>query len=107
MLKKFVSVPHPHPPSCVMFWDIRVPRVGTHSMGEKKQKAEEKPLNNPHGAVNMFKHLDLAWKPLMKVPARVPARVPACVPARVALMLFLCTDSRFKRGPTEINQRLC
>ncbi|XP_031430157.1 dynein axonemal intermediate chain 3 isoform X2 [Clupea harengus] len=55
------------PDCCVMFWDIRVPRVGTHSMGEKKQKAEEKPLNNPHGAVNMFKHLDLAWKPLMKV----------------------------------------
>ncbi|KAL2089545.1 hypothetical protein ACEWY4_014233 [Coilia grayii] len=56
-------------PDCsVMIWDIRVPRVATHSLGEeRKQKMEDRPLNNPHCAANPFKHLDLSWKPLMKV----------------------------------------
>ncbi|KAG5275640.1 hypothetical protein AALO_G00122930 [Alosa alosa] len=55
------------PDCCVMFWDIRVPWTGGQPLEEKKQKTDERPLDNPHGVPNMFKHLDLSWKPLMKV----------------------------------------
>ncbi|XP_015210607.2 dynein axonemal intermediate chain 3 isoform X2 [Lepisosteus oculatus] len=55
-------------PDCsVLFWDIRPPRVAAHSMTDRKQKPEERPLDNPHGVPSTFKHLDLTWKPLIKV----------------------------------------
>ncbi|KAL1022761.1 hypothetical protein UPYG_G00031960 [Umbra pygmaea] len=56
------------PDCCVMFWDIRAPRVAAQTLADQKmQKVEEKPLENPHGAPNTFKHLKLTWKPLAKV----------------------------------------
>lgn len=55
------------PTSCVMFWDIRAPRVLQTMADQRKQKVEEKPLENPHGVPNTFKHLDLTWKPLIRV----------------------------------------
>ncbi|KAJ8376399.1 hypothetical protein SKAU_G00069790 [Synaphobranchus kaupii] len=55
------------PDCCVMFWDIRAQRVATQSVTDKKQKGEEMALENPHGVPNTFKHLDLSWKPLIRV----------------------------------------
>ncbi|CAB1323949.1 unnamed protein product [Coregonus sp. 'balchen'] len=55
------------PDCCVMFWDIRAPRVLQTMVNQRKQKVEEKPLENPHGVPNTFKHLDLTWKPLVRV----------------------------------------
>uniref|UniRef100_A0A8C9U214 Dynein axonemal intermediate chain 3 n=1 Tax=Scleropages formosus TaxID=113540 RepID=A0A8C9U214_SCLFO len=55
------------PDCCVMFWDIRAPRPAAHSQAERKQKMEEKQLENPRGIPNTFKYLDLSWKPLIKV----------------------------------------
>ncbi|XP_029489077.1 dynein axonemal intermediate chain 3 isoform X1 [Oncorhynchus nerka] len=55
------------PDCCVMFWDIRAPRVLQTMADQRKQKVEEKPLENPHGVPNTFKHLDLTWKPLIRV----------------------------------------
>ncbi|XP_063056855.1 dynein axonemal intermediate chain 3 isoform X2 [Engraulis encrasicolus] len=54
-------------PDCsVLVWDIRLAKFGSHE-DERKHKAEEKVHYNPNGASNPFKHLDLCWKPLMKV----------------------------------------
>nr|XP_014342639.1 PREDICTED: WD repeat-containing protein 63 isoform X2 [Latimeria chalumnae] len=54
-------------PDCsVLFWDIRQPKIIPISMQDKK-KHEEKQLDNPHGVPNTFKHLDLTWKPFIKV----------------------------------------
>ncbi|XP_022533007.2 dynein axonemal intermediate chain 3 isoform X1 [Astyanax mexicanus] len=55
------------PDCCVMFWDLRAPRVVSQSQIDRKQKTEEKILDNPHGVPNTFKHLDLTWKPLIRV----------------------------------------
>ncbi|XP_036448271.1 dynein intermediate chain 3, axonemal isoform X2 [Colossoma macropomum] len=55
------------PDSCLMFWDLRTPRVVAQSLTDRKQKTEEKVLENPHGVPNTFKHLDLTWKPLIRV----------------------------------------
>ncbi|KAI2649391.1 Dynein axonemal intermediate chain 3 [Labeo rohita] len=55
------------PDCCVLFWDLRPPRVVSHSLTEVKQKSEEKPLENPHGVPNTFKHLNLTWKPFIRV----------------------------------------
>uniref|UniRef100_A0A8C8GX38 WD repeat domain 63 n=1 Tax=Oncorhynchus tshawytscha TaxID=74940 RepID=A0A8C8GX38_ONCTS len=55
------------PDCCVMFWDIRAPRVLQTMADQRKQKVEEKPLENPHGVPNTFKHLDLTWKPLIRL----------------------------------------
>ncbi|XP_046905383.1 dynein axonemal intermediate chain 3 [Hypomesus transpacificus] len=55
------------PDCCVMFWDIRTPRMAAQPMTDRRHKAEEKPLENPHGVPNTFKHLDLTWKPLVRV----------------------------------------
>ncbi|XP_047663047.1 dynein axonemal intermediate chain 3 isoform X2 [Tachysurus fulvidraco] len=53
------------PDGCVMFWDLRAPRVAAPSLTE--HKAEEKPLENVHGVPNTFEHLNLSWKPLFRV----------------------------------------
>lgn len=55
-----------HSLSSVLVWDIRLAKFGSHE-DERKHKAEEKVHYNPNGASNPFKHLDLCWKPLMKV----------------------------------------
>ncbi|XP_016112397.1 dynein axonemal intermediate chain 3 [Sinocyclocheilus grahami] len=55
------------PDCCVLFWDLRPPRVVSQSLTDVKQKSEEKPLENPHGIPNTFKHLNLAWKPFIRV----------------------------------------
>lgn len=55
------------PDCCVLFWDLRAPRVMVHSLTDIKQKQEEKPLENPHGVPNTFTHLNLTWKPFIRV----------------------------------------
>ncbi|XDV46667.1 hypothetical protein PO909_014511 [Leuciscus waleckii] len=55
------------PDCCVLFWDLRPPRVVSQSLTDVKQKSEEKPPENPHGVPNTFKHLNLTWKPLIRV----------------------------------------
>ncbi|XP_056305532.1 dynein axonemal intermediate chain 3 [Danio aesculapii] len=55
------------PDCCVLFWDLRAPRVMVHSLTDIKQKHEEKPLENPHGVPNTFTHLNLTWKPFIRV----------------------------------------
>uniref|UniRef100_A0A8C1C1R8 Dynein axonemal intermediate chain 3 n=1 Tax=Cyprinus carpio carpio TaxID=630221 RepID=A0A8C1C1R8_CYPCA len=55
------------PDCCVLFWDLRPPRVVSQSLTDVKQKSEEKPLENPHGVPNTFKHLNLTWKPFIRV----------------------------------------
>ncbi|XP_048860045.1 dynein axonemal intermediate chain 3-like isoform X1 [Brienomyrus brachyistius] len=55
------------PDCCVMFWDIRVPRAATHSLTERKSKVTEPPRVNQSDVPNTFKHLDLSWKPFIKV----------------------------------------
>uniref|UniRef100_A0A8B9GVX3 WD repeat domain 63 n=1 Tax=Astyanax mexicanus TaxID=7994 RepID=A0A8B9GVX3_ASTMX len=59
------------PDCCVMFWDLRAPRVVSQSQIDRKQKTEEKILDNPHGVPNTFKHLDLTWKPLIRVQTHI------------------------------------
>ncbi|XP_077074754.1 dynein axonemal intermediate chain 3 [Siphateles boraxobius] len=55
------------PDCCVLFWDLRPPRVVSQSFTGVKQKSEEKPPENPHGVPNTFKHLNLTWKPFIRV----------------------------------------
>lgn len=55
------------PDCCVLFWDIRAPRVVSQSLTDMKKKSEEKLLENPHGVPNTFKHLNLTWKPFIRV----------------------------------------
>uniref|UniRef100_A0A6Q2XM98 WD repeat domain 63 n=1 Tax=Esox lucius TaxID=8010 RepID=A0A6Q2XM98_ESOLU len=65
------------PDCCLMFWDIRAPRVAFQNMADqRKQKVEEKPLENPDGVPNTFKHLNLTWKPLFRVCPRL-VNIPA------------------------------
>ena len=47
--------------STVLFWDIRAPK----NVAQTEKKKEE--VNNPMGVPNTFKHLDLSWKPHLKV----------------------------------------
>ncbi|XP_026055614.1 dynein axonemal intermediate chain 3 [Carassius auratus] len=55
------------PDCCVLFWDLRPPRAVSQSLTDVKQKSQEKPLENPHGVPNTFKHLNLTWKPFIRV----------------------------------------
>ncbi|KAK0131724.1 WD repeat-containing protein 63 [Merluccius polli] len=51
-------------PNCsVMFWDIRSQKTGAQSASDKKQKVED----NPYSVPDTFSHLNLTWKPLVKV----------------------------------------
>ncbi|XP_028667360.1 dynein axonemal intermediate chain 3 [Erpetoichthys calabaricus] len=54
-------------PDCTVFiWDVRAPKAPLSQMTDRK-KAEEKRLDILHEIPDTFKHLDLTWKPLIKV----------------------------------------
>ncbi|XP_064605528.1 dynein axonemal intermediate chain 3-like [Liolophura sinensis] len=44
---------------CILFWDTRAPK--------SSQATEDKGPKNPLGVTQPFKHLDLTWKPMLKV----------------------------------------
>uniref|UniRef100_A0A8C5Q007 Dynein axonemal intermediate chain 3 n=2 Tax=Leptobrachium leishanense TaxID=445787 RepID=A0A8C5Q007_9ANUR len=51
-------------PDCsVLFWDLRSHRPH----GQTDKKMEQSQLGNPQGVPDTFRHLDLVWKPLVKV----------------------------------------
>lgn len=49
--------------SCVLVWDTRPPK-GPQQPTTKKESEGPK---NPMGVPDTFKHLDLSWKPMLKV----------------------------------------
>ncbi|XP_030628081.1 dynein axonemal intermediate chain 3 [Chanos chanos] len=73
------------PTCCVMFWDIRAPET-TQTSSEKRLKEKIKCVENLHGLLNTFRHLDLSWKPILQVH-------------------FPKTDSRTEYSPLKISLR--
>lgn len=47
--------------SCVLVWDTRPPK------GPQQGTKEKAGPKNPMGVPDTFKHLDLTWKPMLKV----------------------------------------
>ncbi|XP_076440866.1 dynein axonemal intermediate chain 3-like isoform X2 [Babylonia areolata] len=47
--------------NCVLFWDIRAAK------GQQAKDFDDKGLKNPMGVPNTFRHLDLTWKPMLKM----------------------------------------
>uniref|UniRef100_UPI0037E83383 dynein axonemal intermediate chain 3 n=1 Tax=Semicossyphus pulcher TaxID=241346 RepID=UPI0037E83383 len=55
-------------PDCaIMFWDLRVSKLSSHSASGRVQKADQKSQLSPHSVPDTFKHLDRTWKPLFRV----------------------------------------
>ena len=48
--------------SCVLVWDTRPPK-GPQQQGKEKKETSK----NAMGVPDTFKHLDLTWKPMLKV----------------------------------------
>uniref|UniRef100_A0A8C3SEI9 WD repeat-containing protein 63 n=1 Tax=Chelydra serpentina TaxID=8475 RepID=A0A8C3SEI9_CHESE len=51
--------------SSILFWDLRAPKPTIQSSFEKAK--EEKAIEAPPDVPTTFKHLDLSWRPLIKV----------------------------------------
>ncbi|CAF3107715.1 unnamed protein product [Rotaria socialis] len=51
----------------VLFWETRVPRAGVKPLSKK-----EREINHPMGVPLTFKHLDLIWKPYLRVTMQSP-----------------------------------
>ncbi|CAF2319241.1 unnamed protein product [Rotaria sp. Silwood2] len=51
----------------VLFWETRVPRTGVKALSKK-----EREIINPMGVPLTFKHLDLIWKPFLRVTLQSP-----------------------------------
>ncbi|CAC5422765.1 WD repeat-containing protein 63 [Mytilus coruscus] len=49
---------------CVLFWDTRPPKGPSQLL---TKKTDDKGPKNPMGVPNTFKHLDLSWKPFLRV----------------------------------------
>uniref|UniRef100_A0A8C5CZW5 Dynein axonemal intermediate chain 3 n=1 Tax=Gadus morhua TaxID=8049 RepID=A0A8C5CZW5_GADMO len=56
----------------LMFWDIRAQRVGVQPLSDKKQRVED----NPYSVLDTFSHLNLTWKPLLKVRGPLSVNAP-------------------------------
>ncbi|XP_047443492.1 dynein axonemal intermediate chain 3 [Mugil cephalus] len=55
-------------PDCsVLFWDVRMPKLLSQSLSDRKQNADQKTQVTPFIIPETFKHLDRTWKPLFKV----------------------------------------
>ncbi|XP_067452451.1 dynein axonemal intermediate chain 3 [Thunnus thynnus] len=55
-------------PDCsLMFWDVRVPKLLSHSASDRKQNVNQTPQISPYSVPDTFKHLDRTWKPLFRV----------------------------------------
>ncbi|XP_056132741.1 dynein axonemal intermediate chain 3 [Lampris incognitus] len=52
---------------CLMIWDIRAPRMVTQLLMDSMQRMREEPLEKPHTVPSTFRHLNLTWKPLVRV----------------------------------------
>ena len=50
--------------SSVLFWDTRPPKGPSQLL---TKKTEDKGPKNPMGVPDTFKHLDLQWKPFLRV----------------------------------------
>ncbi|TRY59370.1 hypothetical protein DNTS_013991, partial [Danionella cerebrum] len=91
------------PDCCVLFWDLRLPRVVSRSMTDVRQKSVDKPLENPHGVPNTFKHLNLTWKPFIRVSLPKMGSSGEYSPLRLSMRentLDYSTDqSRSEAGP--------
>ncbi|XP_059922837.1 dynein axonemal intermediate chain 3 isoform X1 [Gadus macrocephalus] len=89
-------------PNCsLMFWDIRAQRVGVQPLSDKKQRVED----NPYSVLDTFSHLNLTWKPLLKVTLpRIDssaARLPYS-PLKFSLQ-HNCRDRLAERGETPLD----
>ncbi|XP_006033914.1 WD repeat-containing protein 63 [Alligator sinensis] len=49
----------------ILFWDIRAPKLSVQASSEKTK--EEKAIEAPPDVPTTFTHLDLSWRPLMKI----------------------------------------
>uniref|UniRef100_A0A8P4G9M5 Dynein axonemal intermediate chain 3 n=1 Tax=Dicentrarchus labrax TaxID=13489 RepID=A0A8P4G9M5_DICLA len=55
-------------PDCtIMFWDLRMQRLLSHSATDRKQSVDQKTQMTPYSVPDTFKHLDRTWKPLFRV----------------------------------------
>ncbi|XP_053542409.1 dynein axonemal intermediate chain 3 isoform X2 [Ictalurus punctatus] len=93
------------PDGCVMFWDLRAPRVAAPT--DKKHKAEENPLKNPHGVPNTFKHLDLSWKPLFRVTLPKMDGTGEYSPLKFSLRDSVCYTAAVDRSEVPVFSDLC
>ncbi|XP_066297797.1 dynein axonemal intermediate chain 3-like [Branchiostoma lanceolatum] len=66
--------------SCVMVWDTRAPKVTLNPLEAKKQDAP-----HPLGIPATFKHLDLSWKPVLKVSLPKPDTNGEFAPLKVSI----------------------
>ncbi|GAA6221340.1 WD repeat-containing protein 63 [Lates japonicus] len=55
-------------PDCaIMFWDVRMPKLLSQSVSDKKQNVDQKTQMSSYSVPDTFKHLDRTWKPLFRV----------------------------------------
>ncbi|XP_072244882.1 dynein axonemal intermediate chain 3 [Leuresthes tenuis] len=93
-------------PDCsILFWDVRLPKVLSHSLSGKKQNVDQKTPMTTCGVPETFKHLDRAWKPLFGVSLPKINTSGEYVPLKFSLEHYTCNDNAEKaseNGHTKI-----
>uniref|UniRef100_A0A3Q0RVD9 Dynein axonemal intermediate chain 3 n=1 Tax=Amphilophus citrinellus TaxID=61819 RepID=A0A3Q0RVD9_AMPCI len=51
----------------VMFWDLRVPKLQSQPLADRKQNVDQKTPTTTYSVPETFKHLHRTWKPLFRV----------------------------------------
>ncbi|KAM4549120.1 dynein axonemal intermediate chain 3 [Odontesthes bonariensis] len=91
-------------PDCsILFWDVRLPTLLSHSLSGKKQNVDQK---TPTCIIpETFKHLDRTWKPLFGVSLPKMDTGGEYAPLKFSLEHYTCNDNAEKaaeNGHTEI-----
>ncbi|XP_070688343.1 dynein axonemal intermediate chain 3 [Pempheris klunzingeri] len=85
-------------PDCtVMFWDVRLPKLLSHSASDRKQKGEQKTQLTPYSVPDTFKHLDRTWKPLFRVSLPKIDTSGEYAPLKFSLEQYTCNSDDTSR----------
>ncbi|CAG5863543.1 unnamed protein product [Menidia menidia] len=102
-------------PDCsILFWDVRMPKLMTHSLLDKKQNVDEKIPIATSSVPETFKHLDRTWKPLFGVSLPKVDTSGEYVPLKFSLEHYTCngnsgtdTEKDAENERTEIVPEYC
>ncbi|XP_026002507.1 dynein axonemal intermediate chain 3 isoform X2 [Astatotilapia calliptera] len=88
-------------PDCVMFWDLRVPKLQNQFLADRKQDVDQKTMMTPYSIPTTFKHLDRTWKPLFRVSLPKIDTSGEYAPLKFSLEHYTCNSNTGRNTDNE------
>ncbi|XP_030583005.1 dynein axonemal intermediate chain 3 isoform X2 [Archocentrus centrarchus] len=89
-------------PDCtVMFWDLRVPKLQSQPLADRKQNVDQKTPTTAYSVPETFKHLHRTWKPLFRVSLPKIDTSGEYAPLKFSLEHYTCNGNTGRNTDSE------